>query len=116
MERYLTLCFADDGHSVYVAESVQGGVVGYASVHWLPYLFLLGPEGYVSELFVKTEARGQGVGSQLLDVIKAEAQARGCTRLALLNNRQRESYQRGFYAKCGWQERTHMATFMYSLA
>jgi GNAT superfamily N-acetyltransferase len=115
VERHLTLCFADDSHSVYVAEDAQGELVGYTAVHWLPYLFLAGPEGYVSELFIKSELRGQGLGGRLLEVVKAEAQARGCARLILLNNRQRESYQRAFYAKNGWQERAHLASFVYPL-
>ncbi len=46
------LCVADDSHSVYVAEKLGGEVVGYVAVHWLPYLMLVGPEGYVSELFM----------------------------------------------------------------
>ena len=37
-------------------------LVAYAAVHWLPYLILRGPEGFVSELFVDQAARGQGVG------------------------------------------------------
>lgn len=49
-------------HSVYVAEADDGQVVGYTAVHWLPYFFMTGPEGFVSELFVNVAARGQGVG------------------------------------------------------
>jgi hypothetical protein len=55
----LERCLADDSHSTYVAESADGQVIGYVSVHWLPYLFMSGPEGYVSELFVRAGARGQ---------------------------------------------------------
>lgn len=99
-------------HSVYVAES-EGQVVGYTAVHWLPYLFMTGPEGFVSELFVSAAARGQGVGGRLLAAVQAEARERGCTRLSLLNGRHRESYQRQFYEKLGWEERPLMANFVY---
>jgi GNAT superfamily N-acetyltransferase len=75
-----------------------------------------GPEGYVSELFVREPARGQGVGGQLLDAIESEARARGCTRLSLINLRQRESYRRQFYVKAGWQERGTAANFIYALS
>ena len=112
--RQLPRCLADASHSVYLAEA-NGEIAGYASVHWLPYLFLPGPEGFVSELFVAEAARGRGVGTQLLDAVKAEASARGCARLSLLNMRDRESYQRGFYAKNGWQERDDAANFVFDL-
>ena len=113
--RHLALCLADASHTVYVAER-EDGVVGYASAHWLPYLFLPGPEGYVSELFVARAARGQGVGTRLLAAAKEEAGKRGCWRLSLLNMRDRESYERKYYAKDGWQEREDAANFVFELA
>ncbi len=112
---HLEICFADRSHSVYVAESPEKGTLGYANVHWLPYLLLAGPEGYVSELFLALEARGQGIGRQLLETVKAEARQRGCVRLSLINNRKRESYLRGFYNKAGWEERTEYANFVINL-
>lgn len=105
----------DGSYSVYVAAAPGGGLVGYAAVHWLPYFILRGPEGYVSELFLSPEARGRGVGSRLLEAVIEEARARGCSRLSLLNNRRRESYERGFYAARGWQERGDMANFVLFL-
>ena len=109
-------CLADESHSIYVAETPAREIAGYGSVHWLPYLFMAGPEGYVSELFVRESARGQGVGRQLLIAIEKEARTRGCQRLSLINLRQRESYQRQFYVKAGWQERAEAANFVYSLS
>jgi len=113
--RHLSLCLADDSHSVYVAELAGGEIDGYISVHWLPYLILPGSEGYVSELFISEQSRGLGIGAQLLNVAESEAGERGCARLMLLNMRQRESYQRGFYAKNGWQERPDAANFIKKL-
>jgi GNAT superfamily N-acetyltransferase len=101
--------------STYVAEGADGVVIGYVTIHWLPYFILLGPEGFVSELFLAAGARGQGIGSRLLDAAVAEARARGCSRLGLLNNRLRESYTRGFYAERGWTERADMANFVLYL-
>jgi GNAT superfamily N-acetyltransferase len=94
----LALCLADGSHSVYVAQT-DDRIIGHVSVHCIPYLFMSGPEGYVSELFVRNGERGQGVGTQLLQVVRAEARSRGCSRLALTNLRYRESYQRQFYTK-----------------
>jgi GNAT superfamily N-acetyltransferase len=112
---HFRLCAADDSHSIYVAEKSDGEVVGYAAVHWFPYLMMAGLEGYVSELFVRDSERGQGIGTMLLEAVKAEGLARGCARLMLLNIRDRESYQRGFYKKVGWQERPQAANFVLSL-
>ena len=90
----------------------NGAVLGYVAVHWVPYLIHTGPEGYISELFIRESARGQGIGARLLETVEAEAIRRGCTRLMLLNMRQRESYQREFYSKHGWEERPQAANFM----
>lgn len=114
--RHLTQCLEDTSHSMYVAVSPDGSVVGYGAVHWLPYLFLSGPEGFVSELFIHQAARGLGLGTRLLSVIEAEAKMRGCSRLQLINLRSAESYKRGFYEKAGWRERVEVADFVFLLS
>jgi GNAT superfamily N-acetyltransferase len=114
VRRHLSACLADNSHSVYVAEAEER-VIGYAAVHWLPCLFLPGPEGYVCELFVEEAYRGRGVGRSLLEVIVAEAHGRGCARLMLLTDRDREAYRRGFYTKGGWTEHPELAHFILRL-
>jgi len=111
----LKLCQADDSHNVWVARAADEAVLGYVAVHWVPYLLHTSPDGYISELFIRDSVRGQGIGAGLLETVEAEAVRRGCKRLMLLNMRQRESYQRGFYAKHGWEERPQAATFMKNL-
>jgi GNAT superfamily N-acetyltransferase len=111
----LELCLADDSHLVCVAQSEEGKIIGYVSVHWLPYLFMHGPEAYVSELVVRDSARGRGVGRRLLQAVETEARSRGCTRMALTNLRRRESYKRQFYVKAGWTERSDAANFIYQI-
>lgn len=69
----------DVARSVYVAVTGENELVGYTAVHWLPYLFLPGPEGFVSELFVDPTERGQGVGRRLLAAVQVEAKERGCS-------------------------------------
>lgn len=98
-----------------VAYDAQGQLIGYCAVHWLPIAILQGWEGYVSELFIADSARGLGVGSQLLDQVTTAARSRGCRRLWLVNNRQRDSYHRGFYARQGWQEQAQAARFVLDL-
>ncbi len=113
--QHISLCLADDSHSAFVAEDEEHKVIGYSSVHYLPYFFLPGPEGYVSELFISAKARGQGVGTALLEQVIAEARRRGCARLSLINSRTRESYQRKFYERHGWKEHTEVAAFVLPL-
>jgi GNAT superfamily N-acetyltransferase len=108
----LSLCQADNSHAVFVARTAGKQVAGYVSVHWVPTLIHAGPDGYISELFIRENGRGQGIGTRLLETVEAEAVRLGCTRLMLLNMRQRESYQRGYYSKHGWEERPQAATFM----
>ncbi len=99
--------------TILVAEARDEAIVGYCNVHWLHSLFMPGPEGYVSELFVLPECRGRGIGSALLGRIVTEAEERGAYRLTLLNGKHRESYTLGFYTKQGWEERERMANFVF---
>jgi GNAT superfamily N-acetyltransferase len=115
VRKHISLCLADNSHSAFVAENGAKKVVGYSSVHFLPYFFLLGLEGYVSELFISAKVRGHGIGTALLDQITIEARKRGCVRLSLINSRSRESYQRKFYEQHGWKERTEVAAFVLPL-
>ncbi len=115
VRQHIALCLVDDSHSTFVAETEDGKVVGYSSVHYLPYFFLLGPEGYVSELFISAKVRGQGIGTALLEQIITQARRRGCARLSLINSRTRESYKRKFYEQHGWKERTEVAAFVLPL-
>lgn len=119
MPHILAQNLANDSHSIYVAvddaDADPDRLLGYLSVHWLPYLIHTGPEGYISELFIREAARGQGIGTALLDVAVAEARRRGCDRMMLVNMRQRESYQREFYKKHGWEERENAANFILTL-
>jgi GNAT superfamily N-acetyltransferase len=113
---HIEQCLADDSHLIFIAEEPGGGILGYGSVHWLPYLFLPGPEGLISELFVRESARSQGIGKQLLRRIEIEARRRNCARLSLINLRNRESYMRQFYIKAGWEERPEAANFIYRIS
>jgi GNAT superfamily N-acetyltransferase len=98
---------------LFVAE-INDRVIGYAAVYWLHHAFSM-REGYVSELFIRSDASGHGAGTALLEAIKAEAIARGCYRLTLINLKDRESYRRGFYASRGWEEKSNTVRFAFAL-
>ena len=109
------LLTASDQHLQLVAVNELGDVLAYCAVHWLPLAILQGWEGYVSELFVADSARGIGMGTQLLEKVTIAAREKGCKRLWLVNNRDRDSYQRHFYAQQGWQEQPQAARFVRTL-
>lgn len=107
---------ASGSSTAYVAEVSAGTIIGYAAVHWVPFLFLSGGESYVTELFVCPSHSGKGVGSSLLETVVSEAKRRGCARVLLLNGRDVESYRREFYKNRGWIERPAMANFVLPIA
>ena len=109
------LCPSEQGLHL-IAEDAQGQLLGYCALHWLPIAFLQGYEAYLSELFVAPEARDSGTGSCLLHSAVAAARKRGCARIWLINNRERDSYLRGFYEKHGWIEQAQMARFVLPLS
>ena len=115
IEDHLRSCQEASSNSVFVAEKGDK-VVGYISVHWLFYVILPGPEGYISELFVSEKERGHGIGSLLIKEVKKKAERKGCSRLMLANNRNRLSYEKEFYKKKGFMERQHVANFIMPLS
>lgn len=115
IEDHLKSCQEASSNSVFVAEKGDK-VVGYISVHWLFYVILPGPEGYISELFVSEKERGHGIGSLLIKEVKKKAERKGCSRLMLANNRNRLSYEKEFYKKKGFMERQHVANFIMPLS
>lgn len=83
IEDHLRSCQKASSDSVFVAEKGDK-VVGYISVHWIFFVILPGPEGYISELFVSEKERGQGIGSLLIKEVKKQAEKKGCARLMLI--------------------------------
>lgn len=111
----LAIAVPSPSSTVLVATAEEGAIVGYCSVHWVPLLFLPGPEGYITELFVRQSHRSLGVGTMFLEEVQRRAKLQDCSRLSLLNARDREAYRRSFYANRQWQERERMANFILPL-
>jgi GNAT superfamily N-acetyltransferase len=109
--RHVPAAVASPGTTLLLVED-DGGLIGYANVHWVHDLFMPGPEGYLSELFILDAHRGRGIGSELLAMIETEARERGAFRLSLLNAKRRASYERRFYEQHGWVERPEIANFV----
>lgn len=99
-------------HDTILVALEMGKIVGYGAVRWMPNLILKGPDGYLSELFLRPEATGKGIGTRILERFDEEAKRRGAERLWCINLRDRESYSRSYYRKQGWEERD-IAVFMH---
>jgi len=93
-----------------VAE-INGRVIGYIHGEIITHLLFAGREMYISEVFVMEKYRGSGVGRALVSAIETESVNQRCFRISVLNSRERESYQRGFYPSMGYEERTQTALF-----
>ena len=110
LRQRLSALTAEEDALLLVAE-LAGRVVGYIHGEIVTYLLFAGREMLVSEVFVRDEARGRGVGTALMARIEAEAVKHKCFRISVLNSRERESYKRGFYPSLGYEERPQTATF-----
>jgi GNAT superfamily N-acetyltransferase len=102
-------------HDILVAELQDDGIAGYLNMHRQPCLTFATPEGFISELFIRDDCRGKGIGGRLLEEAERLARERGWWRLHLVNHRERDSYRRGFYESRGWEERPDMADFVLRL-
>ena len=111
--RHAIVSADDTTHSVLVAEC-EGEVIGFLAVHWT-HNFRQGIDGFVSDLFVRSDRRGAGGGTLLVAEAKRRAAARGCQRLVLFNSRRSEAYDRSFYPKLGFTEHDELACFILEL-
>jgi GNAT superfamily N-acetyltransferase len=112
VEHYIQAC-DNSGSSFLVAEH-RGSVVGFAVVDWRPIIGF-GYEGYLSQLYVHSNTRGNGIGHQLVEAVKSEAQKRNCQKLMTYISRTRSTYDRQFYPKSGWTERENAAMYIMKL-
>jgi GNAT superfamily N-acetyltransferase len=87
-----------------VAEDEDGNIIGLASISNRPQLRLTGNLVTIDEFVIAADARGKGVGRELLSGAIAMAEKLRPRRLELETNRARESYRRGFYVKNGFTE------------
>lgn len=89
---------------VFVAEDGSGRLVGLLSLSHRPQLRLGGTLVTIDELVVAEHGRANGIGRALLERARRVGVELGARRLELSTNRNRESYARGFYVKCGFAE------------
>ncbi|NOZ11621.1 MAG: GNAT family N-acetyltransferase [Gammaproteobacteria bacterium] len=114
LRQRLSLLIGEANALLLVAEQDKQ-VVGYIHGEIITYLLFAGREMLISEVFVKEQFRGQGVGSELVAAMEQEAARQRCFRISVMNSRERESYHRNFYPSLGYNERSQVVNFIKRL-
>lgn len=83
----------------------SSGIRGHLAYSIKPQLRLGGTQLEIDELIVTESRKGQGLGSKLVREVIAIAKLKDVKRIIVSTNRDRVSYQRGFYSKLGFQEK-----------
>ena len=85
-----------------VAE-MEGKVIGTFQLNFLTYLAAKGRDDIqVEAIHVKQEYRGQGIGTEMMKWVIAEAKRRNCRRIQLTSDKTRQDAHR-FYERCGFK-------------
>lgn len=100
----------DPDHSVFVAESDQGGLAGYVHVFKTKRLFLK-PFAELGGLVVEKTFRGQGIGKTLLAASEMWAEDQGCQEMRVRSNVLRER-ARPFYLDAGYQDHKKQTVYL----
>lgn len=94
----------DPASAAYVAEA-DGELLGLVAVHVCPYFERVGSWGRVVALVVSEQARGQGIGAQLMTVAESFAESQGCVRMEVSSSDYREAAHE-FYRRRGYVNQT----------
>ena len=90
-------------------------VMGFINVHILDFPLLQGKELYISDLVVKGEQRGRGIGTALIHYAEKIAIENNCVRMMLNNYKDSKAYEKEFYKKKEFIERENIANFVKNL-
>jgi len=82
----------------------DGKVVGFCAIYIKESLQQAGSSGYISEMVVDKEVRGQGIGRLLLENAYLKAKSRSCRRIELEADFQRQEAHH-FFEKAGFEKR-----------
>ncbi|MFF1823365.1 GNAT family N-acetyltransferase [Kribbella sp. NPDC058245] len=91
---------ADPTSTAYVADA-GGNILGVVAVHVGPYFERPGSWARIVALVVAEEARGQGIGSQLMTAAEEFAAEHGCLRIELSSS-DRRTEAHVFYERRGY--------------
>jgi GNAT superfamily N-acetyltransferase len=94
----------DPASAAYVADA-DGDLLGLVAVHICPFFERTGSWGRLVALIVSEQARGQGVGGQLVTAAESFASSRGCVRMEVTSGDRRRDAQE-FYRRRGYLDQT----------
>lgn len=99
----------DPSGAAYVADA-DGNLLGVVAVHICPFFVHAGSSGRIMALVVSEQARGQGIGGQLVAAAESFATSQGCVRMEVTSGDHRphahEFYRgRGYLAQTGRSSR-----------
>jgi GNAT superfamily N-acetyltransferase len=94
----------DSSSAAYVADA-EGNLLGLVAVHLCPFFERPGSWGRIVALVVSEQARGQGVGGQLVSAAESFATSRGCVRMEVTSSDRREDAHK-FYRGRGYVDQT----------
>ena len=89
----------DETNVLYVAEDGDGAVIGYTLMTVSRLLHAPGLTAHLQELVVDEEARGRGLGSDLVRANETYARHRGVRQLTMATSR-----AGGFYERLGYRD------------
>ncbi|MBA2521866.1 MAG: GNAT family N-acetyltransferase [Solirubrobacterales bacterium] len=92
--------FIDDGAMTYVLGGA--GPDGFAQVSFRPSVWADEPVGYLEELYVVPDRRGEGIGRAIMDAVLELARERGAAGIELVTG-EADIAARGLYESVGFK-------------
>jgi GNAT superfamily N-acetyltransferase len=97
--------WAEDPASAAFVADADGGLLGLVAVHICPFFERIGSWARIVALIVSDQARGQGVGGQLVTAAESFATSRGCVRMEVTSaDRRQDAHE--FYRRRGYLDQT----------
>lgn len=101
--------WVDDPASVAYVAADDDEPLGVIAVHVCPFFEREGAWGRITALVVSDRARGQGVGSRLVEAAESFAASHGCVRMEITSSDRRPDAHR-FYERRGYTGQAGMSS------
>ncbi|WP_229688817.1 GNAT family N-acetyltransferase [Puia dinghuensis] len=92
-----------DPNEILLVNAINGHVDGFIGLHFFPQVGVMGDFARITYFCVREDARGQGIGSQMLNFIYELAAQRNCNRIEVHCHTKRLDAHR-FYLQNGYEE------------
>jgi len=102
MKKTLKRFLKTENHKIFVAE-YNGEIVGFISYVVFPSFWECSKQGLINDFFVREDFQGKGIGSRLIEVVVAHADAEGVDEMHVSTGLENERARR-LYGKFGFTE------------